>query len=203
MSDTQSEPAPTPALDTCARCSTRLAPEDRVLAGGKAFCRTCYAALRDELTRGLAAMSENINWPMATLGAVLGGAAGAIAWWGFTVVTHLSFGLVAVVIGLLTALGGVRFAGDKRSHGLQALAIGVSVASFAVANYLVNMSRLNRALSEQGDPRRLGFPPASLDQFARVAGMGFGIMDVVFLAIVIYEAWKISAPVRLPGAVAR
>ena len=26
---------------------------------------------------------------------------------------------------------------------------------------------------------------------------GFGFMDVVFLAIVVYEAWKIPAPIKL------
>jgi len=29
---------------------------------------------------------------------------------------------------------------------------------------------------------------------------GFGVMDFVFLAIVVYEAWKIPRPIRLPGS---
>jgi len=197
---TGTTPAPAPSLDVCARCSTPLDAGSRVLAAGRAFCRTCYSALRAELAEGIAAMSRDINWPMAVLGAVLGGTAGALAWWGFTAVTHFSLGLVAIAIGVLTAMGAVRFSGNKRSRGIQVMAIVVSVLAYVVASYLVNMSNLNHFMAQQGDPRRIGFPPASFGQFARVVGLGFGIMDVVFLAIVIYEAWRVAKPMRMPGA---
>jgi len=41
-------------------------------------------------------------------------------------------------------------------------------------------------------------PPQSFDLFAKVLSMGFGLMDVVFLAIVVYEARKIPKPLALP-----
>lgn len=41
--------------------------------------------------------------------------------------------------------------------------------------------------------------PASPEQLFRVIALDFGVMDVVFLAIVVYEAWKIPRPVVLPA----
>jgi len=130
---------------------------------------------------------------------VLGGTVGAAAWWGVTVATHWSIGLLAVVIGFLTGHGAVRFAGGKRSGGLQAIAIVVAVVSFLMASYLVNMTFANKLLAEQGNPNRIAFPPTSLDRFVGVTFAGFGLMDFVFLAIVVYEAWKIPRPIPMPA----
>lgn len=173
-------------------------PDDRVAAGGRVFCRTCYAALRAELEQIAAAQSAGLNYVNAAIGAVLGGVAGVLAWWGFTAVTRISLGLVAIAIGFLVGHGAVRFAGGRRSGGLQMLSIGVAVASFFVAVYLVNMTFVNRALAERGDSFRLAFPPQSLELFVRGIAMNLGIMDWVFLAIVVYEAWKIPKPWALP-----
>ena len=191
------EPAP---AETCAQCSKNLSPDDRVESGGRLFCRSCYQSLRVELEQAVAGMSTDINYLNAGVGAVLGGVAGTVLWWGFTVVTHIAFGLIAVAIGFLVGLGTVRFAGGKRSGGLQVLSIGVSLVSFACATYLVNMTFLNKALAEQGEAFRVGFPPQSLELFGRVLAADFGMMDVVFLAIVVYQAWKIPKPVaRAPA----
>ena len=189
------EPAP---AETCAQCSKTLSSDDRVESGGRLFCRSCYQSLRVELEQAVAGMSTDINYLNAGVGAVLGGVAGTLLWWGFTVVTHIAFGLVAVAIGFLVGLGAVRFAGGKRSGGLQILSIGVSLVSFCCATYLVNMTFLNKAFAEQGEAFRVGFPPQSLALFGKVLAMDFGMMDVVFLAIVVYQAWKIPKPVALP-----
>lgn len=190
-----------PALapdETCAQCSKTLTPSDRVASGDRAFCRSCYTTLRAQLEDAVTEMSRDINYANAAVGAVLGGAAGALVWWGFTVVTHIGLGLIAIGIGFLAGLGAVKFAGGKRSHGLQALAVGVSVVSFFCATYLVNMTFINQALATKGDSFRVGFPPASLDQFVRVLSANFDVMDWVFLAIVVYQAWKIPKPIALP-----
>ena len=142
-------------------------------------------------------MKENVNYPMAALGAVLGGAAGVLAWWGFTVLTGIGFGLVAVAIGFLVGHGAARGAGGKRSVGLQVLAVVIGAVSFLVAAYLVNMTFINQALAEQGRPFRVPFPPTSPVMFYNVLAVNFGIMKLVFLAIVAYEAWIIPRPVRL------
>jgi hypothetical protein len=60
------------------------------------------------------------------------------------------------------------------------------------------MTFINKALAGQGEAFRVGFPPQSLDLLVRVVTAGFGMMDVVFLAIVVYEAWKIPRPIALP-----
>ena len=184
----------------CAQCEKALAVEEAVAAGGRQFCQNCYAELRLVLERAAYASSVDVNYPMAAVGAVVGGAAGALVWWGFTVLTHIAFGLVAVAIGYLAGHGAMRMAGNKRTVGLQALAAGAAVASFVVASYLVNMTLINEHLAKQGETWRLGFPPESLAQGYQVVSVGFGLMDVVFLVIVISQAWAIPRPLRIPTA---
>jgi len=193
MADANLPTAP-PTETRCARCRAALSESDRVTAEDRVFCRTCYDILKLELRRGVATMSEDINYPRAVLGAVLGGVVGVLAWWGFTVLTKIGFGLVAVVIGFLVGQGTARFA----SVGLQAVSVAVGVLSFLVAVYLVNMTFINEALVQRGESWRMTFPPASLDMFYKVVAMNFGIMKLVFLGIVAYEAWIIPRPVKLP-----
>lgn len=190
--------APAAAAEACAQCGKTLTPEDRVVTGDRVFCRSCYASLRAELEQAVTSMSSDVNYVNATIGALLGGAVGALVWWGFTVVTSIAFGLIAVAIGFLTGYGAVKFAGDKRSGGLQAISIAAALVSYAIATYLVNMTFANRALAAGGEGLRLAFPPQSLDLFVKVVSFDFGLMDLVFLAILVYEAWKIPRPVALP-----
>jgi hypothetical protein len=107
---------------------------------------------------------------------------------------------VAVGIGFAVGYGTVMLAGGKRSFGLQSIAVGVSAISFFVASYLVNMSFANKALEESGEALRVSFPPGSIDQMVAVVGLDFGIMDVVFLAIVVWQAWSIPKPIKLPDS---
>ena len=74
--------------ETCAQCGKVLSANDRVEAGDRVFCRSCYASLRAELEQAVHVMSTDINYVNASIGAILGGIAGATAWWGFTVLTH-------------------------------------------------------------------------------------------------------------------
>ena len=201
MSESPSAPTsatPTEAAATCARCGRTLTGDDRVDADDRAFCRSCHETLRQQLEQVVDAMSTDINYPMAFVGAVLGGAAGVLLWWGFTVLTKISFGLIAVAIGFAVGWGTTRFAGGKRSRGLQVLSAAVALASFFVATYLVNASFINKTLAERGDGRRIPMFTADPTLFARVAALGFGLMDLVFLAIVLWQAWKMPAPLRLP-----
>lgn len=201
MSDTTSDVTAAAAGETCAQCGRPITANDRVASGGRVFCRACYESLRQELQAHVARLSEDVNYAGGTTGAVLGGAAGALIWWGFTVTTKISFGLIAVAIGYLAGMGAVRFSGGKRSAGLQGIAIAAAALSYLVATYLVNMTFINQALAKEGGPFRVAFPPQSLELAGRVLSANFGIMDVVFFAIVVYEAWKIPRPLRLPTAV--
>ena len=189
-----------PSASRCNRCQAALSESERVPAGDRVFCRTCYEILKLQLRTGVAAMSEGINYPMAAVGALLGGIVGALAWWGVTVLTKIGFGLVAVVIGLLVGHGTLRFAGGKRGVGLQILAVVVGTVSFLVAVYLVNMTFINDLLAQRGDAVRVTFPPAGLAMFYHVIAANFGIMKLVFLGIVVYESWVIPRPIKLPPA---
>lgn len=189
--------APTPTVTRCGRCQAALTESDRVAAQDRFFCRTCFEILKLQLGRSVAGMSQDINYPMAALGAVLGGAAGALAWWGFTVLTQIGFGLIAVGIGYLVGQGASRGAGGKRSVGLQALSVVVGAVSFLIAAYLVNMTFINQALAAKGQAFRVPFPPASLGMFYHVLAANFGLMKVVFLGIVMYQAWIIPRPLKL------
>lgn len=188
------------AVEHCAQCNKLITPGDRVAAGDRVFCRSCHETLRMELETAVNAMSSDINYGNAALGAVLGGAVGVLVWWAFTVATKWSIGIIAIGVGWAVGWGTVQFAGGKRSRNLQTLSAIVAVLSWLAASYLVNMTFVNRAFAEKGDAFRLGVVPASLDQFIRVVGAGFGIMDVVFLAIMVYEAWKFPRPYRLPAS---
>jgi len=191
-------PETPPSAGSCAQCSRTLMAEESVESGGKWFCRDCYASLRAELEAAIAGMSTGVNYPKAAAGAVLGGAAGALAWWGFTVLTHIAFGLFAVAIGYLAGRGAVMFSGGKRSRGLQAVSVGAAVVSYAVATYLVNRTFINATLAGQGEAFRVGFPPQSAALFLRVVAADLGVMDLVFLAIAVWEAWRIPRPLSLP-----
>ena len=181
----------------CAECSTTLwANQDREVTDGGTFCRTCFDNLTAQVQQAVAAQGTEINYGMAVIGGLAGAAIGVVAWWGFTILTHISFGLVAVVIGLTTAKGICMLAGGKRHVNLQIMAVGISVAAFFYASYLVNRSLVLAAYAEEAQQVVLPLIP-SVDLFLQVIGLHFGIMDLVFLAIVGYEAWKIPAPYRL------
>jgi len=176
----------------CAECGTRITEgDDRVVTDGGVFCRTCFAALRGEIERVIAAQGADVNYPAAAVGAVLGGVVGALVWWGFTVTTKISFGLVAIVIGVAVAKGAMFFAGGKRSRGLQGLSVAVAGVAFFYASYLVNRTLILR----QGAVDLPLVPGIGL--LVRIVSLGFGTFDLVFLAIVLWEAWRIPAPFKL------
>jgi hypothetical protein len=181
----------------CAECGNRLVEgQDRQETDDAVFCRPCFERLTHELGQAIAAQGENINYPMALVGGLAGAAAGALIWWGFTVVTNIAFGLVAVVIGFAVGKGVTMLAGGKRHLNLQIISVVISIAGFAYASYLVNRTFLIRAFAEQAQEIALPLLP-NPELFYDVLSAGFGLMDLVFLAIAVYQAWKIPAPFAL------
>src|SRR3989449_1749523 len=120
------------------------------------FCADCFARLKQQAQQVLAAQSENIDFTRALTGALLGGIGGAVVWWGVTIATHVSFGLVAIVIGVAVGKGIVTFTGGKRAQSLQGLSVVVAAAADAVGTYLTKRTFILEYLHPQGE---LGEPP--------------------------------------------
>ncbi len=185
----------------CRQCDRALAEgEDREVTAGGVFCASCFAALKRHLETEIQRQGTDINHVNAALGGAVGGALGAVVWWGFTVVTRVSFGLVAVVIGFLVGKGLLMASGGKRSTSLQVMSAVIAAVAYGVASYLVNRSFLLKAIADDPAMQAAGatlplFAPPDL-MFA-VIRAGFQPFDLVFLAIVIYQAWKMPAPFKL------
>jgi len=196
MQETPDAAAP-PEEIRCAECGTALGEgQDRETTEDGVFCRPCFNNLTAQLQQVISAQGQDINYSMAVLGGLLGGAVGVVAWWGFTVLTKIHFGLVAVVIGLTVGKGITLLSGGKRSVNLQVVSVVISAVSFFYASYLVNRTFILKALAEEGHTMSLPFIPNPA-LFIDVLMAGFNFMDVIFLAIVVYEAWKIPAPFKL------
>jgi hypothetical protein len=182
---------------SCAECNRLLTnEEDREVTEGGVFCRSCFDSLKAQIEEALEEQSKNINYPMAIAGGVAGGILGVLVWWGFVVVTEIAFGLVAVVIGYTVAKGVILLSGGKRSQELQIIAVCISIGSFFYACYLVNRTFIQNYLADEGERVILPLLP-NPDLFLEVLKTGFGIMDIVFLAIVVWQAWRLSAPIKL------
>ena len=181
----------------CAECSRLLTDEeDHEVTEGGVFCRSCFDNLKTQIKQALEQQTININYPMAFAGGVAGGILGVLVWWGFTVVTEIAFGLVAVVISYTVAKGVIFLSGGKRSQGLQAMSVLIAIGSFFYACYLVNRTFIQKYLAEQGEQAILPLLP-NPGLFLEVLKPGFGVMDIVFLAIVVWQAWKLSAPIKI------
>src|SRR5262249_55724699 len=105
----------------------------------------------------------------------------------FTVMTKIAFGLVAVVIGFAVGFGVTKFSGNKRSVGLQVMAVIVAALSFFYASYLVNRTFVQKALLAGGQANAPPPVPRPGLFFRRVS-LDFGMMDLFSLAIVLYQA---------------
>jgi len=181
----------------CSECGTTLIEgQDRQQTDDAVFCRPCFERLTHEVNRALEAQGQDINYAMALVGGLGGAALGALVWWGFTVMTNIAFGLVAIVIGFAVGKGVTMLAGHKRHRNLQIMSIVIAVAGFAYASFLVNRTFILKAFAEEGQHIELGLLP-NPELLYRVIMAGASPMDLVFLAIVAYEAWKIPAPLRL------
>jgi hypothetical protein len=194
-----------PAVTRCARCraalteselqqlaalteSERISPQERFFCGG------CYSVLMLRLRAAAHASgrpSARGSYPTAAVGAMFGGCLGALAWWVVTVLTRTNLGIGALPIGYLVGYGAVRGAGGQRGRRLQVLAVAVSLASFLVAVYLVNMTFIDLTLIAKGQAPYVHFPPPDVGTFLDVVIGDFGLTKVAFLAIVLYDAWII------------
>jgi hypothetical protein len=181
----------------CAQCHTMLSgTQDREITPQGVLCRPCYNNRRSDLERVIQEQGRDVNYPMALVGALAGGAAGALAWWGITVVSQVAFGAVAILIGIAVAKGATLMSGNKRSRGLQILSVSVAALSFLYASYLVNRTFIQQVLAKEGKEAALSLLPDPALLF-RVVSLNFDAMSFLFLGIVLWEAWKLTAPARV------
>ncbi len=179
---------------TCVQCEKTLSEADDVeTTENGVFCRDCYDSQAAQVRGIVDQQNQDINYSMAAVGALLGGVVGALIWWGFTVITKIEFGLVAVVIGFTVAKGILFFTGGKRSQGLQIMAVGVSAVAYFYANYLVSRTYILEAYPEMAES--MGFLP-DLSLFFEISRLTFGMFTLVFLGIVIWQAWQMVAPAK-------
>ena len=136
----------------CSQCSCELTlSTGTVDTDDGAFCRSCYEQLVEHVQAVVGAQSEDINYPMALIGGMIGGLGGAMIWWGFTVVTNIAFGLVAIVIGIGVGKGILIATGQKRSVSLQVISVGISICSIRWPSNQVPF-KLARSLSKNRPP---------------------------------------------------
>jgi len=180
----------------CVRCHTLLgATQDREVTANGLFCRSCHNNLQSERARAIEDQSRDINYPMALLGALVGGTIGVLAWWGITVMSNTAFGVVAILIGIAVGKGATWMAGNKTSRGVQVMSVVIAGVSFFYASYLVNRTFVQQALAKDGKEVLLSLFP-NPDLFLRVVLLDFDFLTGLFLAIALYEAWKFSAPLK-------
>jgi len=195
--DTSAARVPVPQEQTCTRCHTVLTrTQDRVVTQNGLYCRPCHNNLQSETVRTVEEQGRDINYPMALVGALLGGTIGVLAWWGITVMTNTAFGIVAIVIGVAVGKGATLMAGNKTSRGVQTMALAVAGLSFFYASYLVNRTFVQQALAKEGKEIFLSLLP-NPELFFRVVFLDFDFLTGLFLAIALWEAWKLSAPLKL------
>ncbi|MEE8587399.1 MAG: hypothetical protein V3T83_21370 [Acidobacteriota bacterium] len=191
---------PTENAVECQQCGRTLAAhEERVQTEGGVFCPTCFNLIKDQLNAAVSAQAQDINYSAALLGGLLGGVGGAVVWWGFTALTGIAFGLVAIVIGYAVSRGISYFTGGKRGLQLQLLSVGLASVSYFYATYLVNRSLIHQQFAEEGEAVLLPLLPSPSD-FVTIVSLGFRFFDLVFLAIVVWEAWRGLAPLKLAGS---
>src|SRR2546427_11835375 len=116
----------------CLECSTPISEGVATVRTARGvFCADCFARLKQQAQQVLAAQSENIDFTRALAGALLGGIGGAVVWWGVTIATHVSFGLVAIVIGVAGGKGIVPLTGGKRGQGREVRVVAVAARGCA------------------------------------------------------------------------
>lgn len=180
---------------TCMQCERTLnESDDKEITDKGMLCRPCYDSLAAQVKELVGQQGEDINYAMAFTGAMLGGILGAVIWWGFTVITKWEIGLVAIVISFAVAKGILLLTGGKRSIGLQVMAVSVSAGAYFYANYLVSRTVIIREYPQMAE--RFGILP-DIPLFMEISRLSFNTFTIIFLAIVVWQAWQMVAPVKI------
>jgi hypothetical protein len=179
----------------CLECDCPVTPaDDCEVTHRGVFCRACFSRLAAQLHQLVRQHSPNIHYPTALVGALSGAAVGVAVWWGFTVLTNIQFGLVAVVIGFAVAKGLLTATRGRRSRPLQLMGVAVSALAYFYANYLVARTVLITAYPQFAEMLSLWPHPAI---FMEVTVDSFNLFALLFLAIVLWQTWQATKPATL------
>lgn len=183
------------AILKCRQCEKAFGPDaDMEVTPKGAFCRDCFNQLAAEVEFIVRQQSQGINYTVAVIGGLAGAAVGAAVWWGFTVVTKIQFGLVAVVIGITVAKGILMATGGRRARELQVLSAVIAALAYFYADYLVKRTFILQQSPEYARVLTL-FPDPAV--FFDLSKMTFDMFTLIFLAITVYQAWKLVAPLDI------
>ncbi|MCP3955703.1 MAG: hypothetical protein GY697_26325 [Desulfobacterales bacterium] len=176
----------------CRQCEQTFGPgADMEITAQGAFCRPCYEQLALEVETLVRQQGQGINYTAAVIGGLAGAVVGTAVWWGFTVFTKIQFGLVAVVIGITVAKGILMATGGRRSREIQMISAGIAALAYFYADYLVKRTFILKQSPEYTRALTLLPDPAV---FFNVTRMTFDLFTLIFLAITVYQAWKLVEP---------
>ena len=179
----------------CRQCEQTFGPgADMEVTSEGAFCRPCFNQLAAEIEVLVRRQNQGINYTAAVFGGLAGAAAGAAVWWGFTVFTKIQFGLVAIVIGITVAKGILMATSGRRSRELQVISAVIAALAYFYADYLVKRTFILQQSPEYARALTLLPDPAV---FFNVARMTFDLFTLIFLAITVYQAWKLVEPFNI------
>jgi hypothetical protein len=125
---------------------------------------------------------------MAALAGAAASAVSAAVWAGITALTEYQIGFMAIGVGVLVGFA-VRFAGRGIDAAFRALAAFLALVGCAAGNLLAACVFF-AAAHEVGVERVLEV--LDFDLAAHLMRAMFSPMDLLFYAIAVYEAWRLS-----------
>jgi hypothetical protein len=138
------------------------------------------------------------NFPLAVIAGIGGAAVGAILWAGVTVATEMKLGLMALAVGYIVGQA-IRAAGQGVDAKFGYLGAACGLLGCAAGDVLSNVVFFAHA-------RSLSFAQTlavlSPDLLTRLIKAAFDPMDLLFLAIGVYEGYKFSFKYRIAPAAA-
>ena len=136
------------AVEICALCSAKVAPDAGSFANGRRLCEPCTMQVEKELDEQAKGGGSRML-PAVALGAA-GAALGALAWAAIAIATDLEVGYVAVLVGFLAGYGVKMGAGRARGTALSVIAVGWSIIGLALAKYFIFAYVLVREAKKYG-----------------------------------------------------
>ncbi len=152
------------------------------------------------------AVREDTRPPIgrAVAGGAVAAAIGATAWALMVIETNHSFGIAAVLLGLLSATLVRRFTGGRRGIILVAVAVASILTALVVGKYSAFAYLIHRdAQAQYGSAGAAYFGYLSghtWDAFNRHLGDEFSIYYLLWVGIGITSAWRTLGPVRTSAA---